>query len=425
MEIYEVQSGDTVYGIARRYGVSPERLISDNGLSAPGRLVPGQALLILTPEVVATARRGDTLLSMAVRYHTTPSALVRNNPWLSVEGLHPGRVLTVRFTDTPTRRARINGYAYPFISETLLRLELPFLSTLTIFGYGFTEEGGLIAPDDAAVLALAHGAGVAPVLLLSSVDENGRFSSERAGRLFRSPVLQNQVLSALVAVMAQKGYRGLDIDFEYVLPEDAQAFLGFVANAVNVMHAHGYFVNVDLAPKTSAEQPGLLYEAHDYAALGALADTVLLMTYEWGYAYGPPMAVAPIGPVTNVVNFALSQIPARKILLGVPNYGYDWILPFERGTTRATVLGNEYAVTLAGREGVSIRYDTVSQAPSYTYRRDGLNHIVWFEDVRSIQEKIELMMASDLRGVGYWNLMRPFAQNWALLSVTLIPERVR
>ena len=86
----------------------------------------------------------------------------------------------------------------------------------------------------------------------------------------------------------------------------------------------GYTVMVALAPKTSAGQPGLLYEAHDYAALGAAADDVLLMTYEWGYALSEPMAVAPIDKVEQVVRFAVSQIPPDKIFLGMPNYGYDW-----------------------------------------------------------------------------------------------------
>ncbi len=422
MEIYIVRQGDTVSMIAARYGISVQRLIADNGLENPGILVPGQALIILIPAVTYTVRQGDTLFSIAAAYGTTTDALLRNNPWLTAEPvLQPGRLVTVRFTQNPTRSERINGYAYPYISRTLLARELPFLSTLTVFGYGFTEAGELIPPPDEELLALAKNAGVAPILLLSSITENGNFSSERATLLFQSPDLQNSVLSALLVVMGQKGYRGLDIDFEYVLPEDADAFIAFVQKAAEIMHSNGYFVNVDLAPKESANQKGLLYEAHNYAALGAAADTVLLMTYEWGYTYGPPMAVAPIIPVTNVVNFALTQIPADKIMLGVPNYGYDWRLPFEKGITKATTIGNQYAVTVAGRFNAPISYDQTSQSPFYNYRNLGYEHVVWFEDVRSITAKLDVTANNNLLGIGYWNLMRPFAQNWALLSVTLTP----
>ena len=46
------------------------------------------------------------------------------------------------------------------------------------------------------------------------------------------------------------------------------------------------------------------------------------------------MAVAPLDKVRQVVEYALSQIPAEKLILGIPNYGYDWQLPYERGVTR-------------------------------------------------------------------------------------------
>ena len=425
MDIVVVQSGDTVSAIARQYGISQQRLIADNGLERPGQLVPGQALLILQPEQVYVVRAGDSLFSIAQSFGTTPSALQRNNPWITAEQeLMPGRQLTIRFTDEPQRPARVNGYAYPNISQTLLRRELPFLSTLTIFGYGFTDEGELIPPDDEPLIALAQQFGVAPVLLLSSITETGNFSPARASRLFEEAALQSTVLAELVEVMHQKGYRGLDIDFEFVDPKDADAFLAFIQNAARVMHENGFFVHVDLAPKTASGQQGLLYEAHDYGAIGAAADTVLLMTYEWGYTYGPPMAIAPIDQVARVVAYAKTEIPVEKIMLGVPNYAYDWTLPFQRGITRAVTIGNQYAIVVVGRYGAEIEFDEKAQSPFFSYRTMGSEHIVWFEDVRSVQAELKLVAENGLLGVGCWNLMRPFAQNWSLLNVTFIPQRL-
>ena len=113
------------------------------------------------------------------------------------------------------------------------------------------------------------------------------------------------------------------------------------------MAQEGYQVSVAVPPKTSSEQRGLLYEGVDYRLLGENADTVFLMTYEWGYTYGPPMAVAPIEKVRDVVDYAVTQIPKDKLLMGIPNYGYDWPLPYERGLTRAMTIGNEEAVSIA------------------------------------------------------------------------------
>ena len=105
-----------------------------------------------------------------------------------------------------------------------------------------------------------------------------------------------------------------------------------------------------LAPKTSAAQSGLLYEGHDYGRIGPTSDYVLLMTYEWGYTYGPPLAVAPKPQVRQVIEYALSEIPSSKIFMGIPNYGYDWTLPYVRGESKAQSLSNIEALRLAGEK---------------------------------------------------------------------------
>ena len=108
--------------------------------------------------------------------------------------------------------------------------------------------------------------------------------------------------------------------------------------------------------------------------------------------------------------------PAEKILLGVPNYGYDWTLPYEQGISRAENIGNQGAVLRAARYGAEIRFDETAQSPFYEYYTGGRRHVVWFEDVRSVEAKVKLADEYDLLGVGYWNIMRAFNQNWALLA---------
>lgn len=214
---------------------------------------------------------------------------------------------------------------------------------------------------------------------------------------------------------------GLDADFEYIPETDRDAFFAFLDNARERLHQYGFFLQVDLAPKTCAQQPGLLYVAHDYAVIGSIADTVLLMTYEWGYAYGPPMAIAPLPQVEAVVRYAVTEIPTWKIQLGIPNYGYDWTLPYEPGR-RAVTLGNEEAVRLAAQVGAEIQFDPVSQAPTFQYQTAGTIHQVWFEDARSVQAKFDLIERNQLVGGTYWNLLRPFPQNWALAAQRITPR---
>ena len=424
MLIHIVRMGDTLASIAERYGVSVARLRADNGITSD-RLVVGQALIVMLPSQVHTVKAGETLSSIASIYGITVIELIQNNPALAISRvLYPGQTLTISFQGEKIRTIAINGYAYPHIERMTLRRALPYLTYLSVFSYGFKESGELIVPDDAALLSTAKEFRSAPVLVFTSIDENGGFSSERASRLFNDPALQNRILDEIIAVMKTKGYVGMDADFEYIRTEDAEGFFGFLGNAAARLHSEGFFLSVALAPKTSASQAGLLYEAHDYSAIGGIADHVLLMTYEWGYAYGPPMAVAPINQVRSVVQYAVTEIPPAKINLGIPNYGYDWTLPFEREGSRATTIGNEEAIQIAERNGAEIRFDEAAMSPFFNYTAFGNKHVVWFEDVRSVQAKYDLADEFALAGVGYWSIMRPFAQNWAYISAKYRVEKV-
>jgi len=129
------------------------------------------------------------------------------------------------------------------------------------------------------------------------------------------------------------------------------------------------------------------------------------------------MAVAPLPQVRAVLDYAVTEIAPARIFLGVPLYGYDWPLPFVQGDTRAQSISPVQAVEQAVRVGAEIFYDETAQAPYYTYTDPaGREHIVWFEDARSIEAKLRLVDEYGLQGVGYWSLMRPFPQNWAVLS---------
>lgn len=373
MEIYVVKAGDSVDSIAAAYGVSASSIIYNNQLVYPYALAIGQALLLST---------GNSI--------------------------------------PPVYSAYINGYAYPFINPVILDETLPYLSTLSVFSYGFTTTGELLPPmlDDNFMISAAYAADVTPILTLTPFGPDGQFNNFLITTLVNNEDVKNTLLANLLAVMQEKGFLGVDIDFEYILATDRDAFVAFVADTKTYLAPYGYQVSVALAPKTSDTQRGLLYEGKDYAQLGTVADHVLLMTYEWGYTYGPPMAVAPINKVREVVDYAITRIDPAKINLGIPNYGYDWTLPYVRGTSQAQPLGNVEAMQLAASVSATIQFDETAMSPFFTYEQNGLSHEVWFEDVRSLREKFSLLPLYSLRGIGYWQIMRLFRANWLLLADT-------
>ena len=415
MTIHTVIPGQTLTAISGLYGVGTGLIAGYNGLTPPYTLAVGQSLLIPEPTALYTVQPGDTLTGIAARSGLSVNALLRRNPGLGgTPELYPGQTLILRDTDAPVREIEINGYAYPFVNAAILRAILPYSTFLTPFTYGIAENGGLVPLNDEFLLTLARQYGVRPLMHLSTLTENGSFSTERATRVLNDPALSARLIVAAVQTVNEKGYRGLDLDFEFLGAANAEAYADFAARLRGSLG--GLPLITALAPKTSDTQPGLLYEGHDYAALGAASDAVLLMTYEWGYTYGPPMAVAPLNNVRRVVDYAASRIPPEKILLGFPNYGYDWPLPFEAGATRARSISNEQAVELAVRYRAEIFYDETAQTPHFNYLLDGRAHEVWFEDPRSALAKYELVNGYGLRGIGFWNYMRPFAAGFALLG---------
>ncbi len=425
MTIHVVQPGQSVYSISKLYQVPMERIISDNELTHPERLAIGQALVIRYPNSYHIVEPGQTLTSIAAMYGTSINRLFQLNPSLGgMPQVIPGQVLIVSLTEPILGSLAVNGYVYPNIDRSILRKTLPYLSYMSVFSYGFNPETGeLLQQEDAEIVKLARSYRAAPILVLTTIDAAGTFSSQRAHDLLNNPTAQDTLLEQLATAMKAKDYAGMDIDFEYIPPEDTVKYAEFVQKATDFMNAQNFTVMVSLAPKTSSNQPGLLYEAHDYHALGAAANNALLMTYEWGFSRSAPMAVAPLGKVREVVQYAVSEIPPQKLFMGIPNYGYDWVLPHIAGVSVARSMGNVEAVDQAVSENAEILYDWTAQSPNYEYWRAQRQHEVWFEDARSIRAKLGLATSFGLRGVSIWSLMRYFPQLWLVLSAQYAIEK--
>lgn len=463
MQIHVVQRGETLWRIAEYYRANVNQIILANQMNNPNVLVVGQSLVIPEKSREYVVQPGDTLGSIAVAYGLSVQELAQVNNITDQTSIYIGEILEIPYfphlvqpgeslwhlsrlygglnIDQLAKANNIatNSILYPGQS---LRIPAPvkpitevnayitevneqgrqevlafgrYFTYLTPFMYSIKEDGTITRLQETPVLEAAAATNVAPLLVLTNFRQ-GSFNSDLAASILRSPDLQETLITNLLDTMKEKGYTGLNIDFEYVYPEDRENYNAFLRRLVARLHPEGLIVSTALAPKESADQAGLLYEAHDYAAHGEIVDFVILMTYEWGWAGGEPRAIAPINKVRDVLDFAVTVIPRNKILMGIPLYGRDWRIPWVQGTTAKTVSPEE-AVQLAARYGVAIQYDESSQAPFFNYTdENGQAHEVWFEDARSMQAKYDTIKEYDLRGSSYWVLGNPFPQNWAVLQ---------
>jgi len=413
--IHVVKPGESLYSIANFYGASSNRIASENELTDPNKLVVGQSLVITEGTSKHKVQQGQSIYVIASQYGVRVRDILAANPNINPSQLSVGQIINIPIKTEKRGTIEVNGYAFPNIDMGVLRKTLPYLTYLSIFSYEVNADGTLKPINDKPLIDAARAAGVAPLMVITNLSEGG-FSSDLAKTILTDNEVQDKLINNVIENLRAKNYRGLDVDFEFIYPENREDYNNFLRKVTSRLRPLGYTVTTAVAPKTAADQKGLLYEAHDYPVHGALVDHVIIMTYEWGYTYGPPLAVAPVNEVRKVLNYAVTAIPRNKIFMGIPNYGYDWTLPFVQGSSAKTVT-NTGAVDLAASENAAIQYNTVSQAPYFNYYDDNRKqHVVWFEDARSIEAKLELVDEYDLGGVSYWTINRYFPQNWLVLS---------
>jgi len=425
MFIHVVSPGESLYTISRMYNTTVAELESQNELQNPENLVVGQTIVIPAESISYTVRPGDSLFLLARRYNISIDDILKANPEISNQNaLYIGQVITIPSPIGKLGSIEVNGYTFPNIDMVVLKKTLPSLTYLSIFSYEVSKDGSLNSINDEPLINAAKEANVAPMMVITNIESGGGFSSDVVKVLLTNQEVQDTMIKNILEILRTKGYYGLDIDFEYIYPEDKESYNEFIRKISEILHNEGYILTTALAPKISATQQGRLYEAHDYPVHGKYVDHVILMTYEWGYTFGPPMAVAPITEVRKVLDYAVTAIPPEKILMGIPNYGYNWMLPYTEGT-RANTVSNVGAVNLAANVGAFIQYDMTSQAPFfYYYDTNGKQHVVWFEDARSIYAKLLTVNEYNLGGVSYWTIGRYFPQNWLVLNSMYEVEKV-
>ncbi|MDD4834560.1 MAG: glycoside hydrolase family 18 protein [Lutispora sp.] len=420
MQIHVVQSGQSIFQIAQIYNSTVSAIVGANEVPNPNQLVVGQTLVIPIVGSYYWVQPGDSLYKIAQRFGINYQTLAQINGIPVTQPLQVG--LRLYIPPRPRREAEINAYVEPIGGTVAPELEqaarkaAPFLTYLAPFSYRVQRDGTLQAPLLNNFPAIAQANNATLMMVVTNLEE-GQFSAELGRIILTNEEVQNRLLDNIIATARQYNFSDIHFDMEFLPPELRENYNSFLRKAKARLSAEGLLMSTALAPKTSATQVGLWYEAHDYRAHGEIADFVVLMTYEWGYSGGPPMAVSPIGPVRQVIEYALTEMPASKIMMGQNLYGYDWTLPYVPGGPFARAVSPQRAIEIAAENNVPIRYDYTAQAPYFNYTdNQGKQHIVWFEDARSIQAKFNLVKELGLRGVSYWKLGLPFPQNWLLIE---------
>lgn len=418
MLVYTVKRQDTVQSLAQLYSLSPEAILAANGMQATEPLVAGQTLIIPIEADSHQVIPGETLWTISQKYGITLQELARVNHIANPALILPG--MRLRIPNPRKMTIEANGYAEPAVSATGITASAAaaarHLTFLSPFSYQVRPDGSLSALNDLPTIQEAYRGRAAPMMVITNFDGYA-FSPSLVHFILTNEAVKERLIHGILYVMRVNKYWALNVDFAFIPAADRKLYHQFLERLAGSLHAIGCLVSSTLPPVNSPDQDGQLFEGQDYAEHGRIMDFVILMTYEWGWAGGPPMAVAPKNEVAKVLNYAISLIPSRKIMLGMPLYGYDWTLPYIPGQDWAMSIGSGNAVRRAARYGAAIQYDPISESPYYGYRDEyGRDHQVWYEDARSVQAKLDLVKCYHLRGVSAWVLDVPFPAFWQVLE---------
>ncbi|WP_057912871.1 glycosyl hydrolase family 18 protein [Peribacillus muralis] len=417
MTIIVVDKGDSLWEIAAKNQVTPSRIIEVNGLESTG-LIPGLALYI--PDAVVANRRYiirsmDTLSAIARRFGTNVSSIIKANSGIVASSLKVGTEILI---PSPYKNQLITlGFAFPTAGGVVfeaLEENGNKLTYLAIVAYSFTREGYVyVNGDDRPLIAKCIQTGVTPLLMLRNF-QNGDFDADLAGEVLTSSVSRRNLINSLLNFVKDKGYGGVSMDIEFIPParrSDYVLLLKELKAELNELILH-----VNVHAKTADNPDNRIVGGHDYRGIGEAADLVAVMTIDYGYPTGPPEPISPLWWMVEVLRYALTNIPAYKLQAAFPMYGYDWIVP----SLETKALSAQNAQNLAIATGTEISFETTAASPTYSYRREDANHVVWFEDIRSISAKYEMIDAYDLIGATYWQIGLAFPQNWAFMDQNIV-----
>ncbi len=417
MEIYLVQEGDTIESISLKFGISAERLATDNGINEPQSLVIGQALVIPHPSQVYTVKDGDTLEGIADNFQVPVLQLLRNNPELAArEYLYPGETLVISYNNT-MGYLLIAGYAYPYINKQTLAMTLPSLTYIPIFNYRLGRNGELLGSDeDIPVIETAKAYGVAPILVVTAFSETGDIDVDVVFDFLLNVQAQNTLIETLLSIVEAKGYAGVNLAYQLINTSNQQLFLDFLINVANSFHSAGYPVFLTLNPGLSYNGTEVTFEQIDYTDFGRIADGILFLSYNWGSTERPPIQFS-IVTTKSLLDYIVSQVPLEKIRIGLPTVAYNWQLPYIEGETKANALNYDSVLSLASQMDAVINFDETTLSAYFEYvDNEGNQHIVWFKDARSIDGSLKILQSYGIEGIGLWNIMYYFHPLWLVVN---------
>ena len=341
---------------------------------------------------------------------------------------------TASLADNPPRRI-LSGWLPDYsLARNLPTVEgnLDLIRDISPFWYGLTGEtsikdkyalGKYITPIEQVISRLKANN---LILLPTITDDNPKLV---LANLLANPSSRTNIVQTIKALVLKYNYDGIDLDFETFYTQDGRSswatlkpnWIAFIKELSTALHDQGKLLSVTTPPDFAPETKRAGNSVFSWAEIGPLIDRLRIMAYDFSTT-----APGPIGPLPwseDAVKYAVTQMPASKVFLGIPGYGRDWITKVEgvcpKDFASSVVVGAKAAVvmrealTLASSNNATPTYNSTHAESTFTYKKtyvDPTNsasfctasRTVWYPDERSYTARTNLVGKYRLGGVAVW-----------------------
>ena len=293
---------------------------------------------------------------------------------------------------------------------------------VNLFWYFLGSDGSVMkytyANEDQSIIDFAHANNVKVSAVITNLPEgSGSWSSKREKNVISNEEVRQKHIENIVEKLEEFNFDGVIIDYELLKPNTREEYSNFIRELSQALYRENKILTVVLHPKTGEKVKGEEISAYqDWEALSKYSDQLQIMGYSEHTDEDPPGPIAGVDWIEKIIEYAKSKnIALEKLFLGIPLYGYDWNKNSSfpaKGLTFANVQN------LLAIYNVSEEWDEKSDSPHFDY---GTSHEVWFENARSVEEKIKLAKESGLAGVTFWRLGGEDPKIWEIVKKYRLP----
>lgn len=306
----------------------------------------------------------------------------------------------------------VENYQDDPVGKIVLSKNLGSINTVIPFSYKVDQYGAISGRHYSNPFALAKSAGAQTLALINNI-RGSNFNSNTIHRMLSSAGSRSRAVNGIARLLVEKGYQGVNIDFENVPAGDRIYLTAFFRELASVLRPKNLLVTASVPAKTYDERSVAHSGAFDYQAIAPYLDKVMIMTYDEHYAGGDPGPVASLPWVEKVIKYALQSFPPKKVVLGIAAYGYDW------SWSKGKALNYNGIQNLIKSHQIAPKWHSVYKVPYFTYKSWGVTHQVWYENSYSTSFKVDLVNKYGLKGVAVWRLGYEDPNIWSIIRQKL------